>query len=70
MNVPPWHSFYVSVMSLFFIQVFPSCNVLLFTFHVKKEAKAPELEKDAVQAVQDLYDVVRHDILSVNMRSC
>jgi callose synthase len=31
--------------------------------------ETPESEKGAVKAVQDLYDVVRHDVLSINMRS-
>ncbi|KAK9220816.1 hypothetical protein WN944_009240 [Citrus x changshan-huyou] len=35
---------------------------------VLKEAETPVLQKGAVQAVQDLYDVVRHDVLSINMR--
>lgn len=34
-----------------------------------QRGEASELEKGAVKAVQDLYDVVRHDFLSVNMRS-
>ncbi|KAH7543621.1 hypothetical protein FEM48_Zijuj02G0203200 [Ziziphus jujuba var. spinosa] len=33
-----------------------------------ERGEASELEKGAVKAVQDLYDVVRHDFLSVNMR--
>lgn len=35
---------------------------------IQKEAETPVLQKGAVQAVQDLYDVVRHDVLSINMR--
>lgn len=35
---------------------------------VQKEVETPELEKGAIKAVQDLYDVVRHDVLSINMR--
>ncbi|CAL0316284.1 unnamed protein product [Lupinus luteus] len=35
---------------------------------ILKEAETPELERGAVRAVQDLYDVVRHDFFSVNMR--
>ncbi|GAB4846294.1 Callose synthase 9 [Ancistrocladus abbreviatus] len=35
---------------------------------VLKEVETPELDKGAVEAIQDLYDVVVHDILSVNMR--
>lgn len=31
--------------------------------------ETPEYEKGAVKAVQDLYDVVRHDVLSTNIRS-
>lgn len=34
----------------------------------QKEEESPELAKGAVKAVQDLYDVVRHDIISLNMR--
>lgn len=34
----------------------------------QKEEESPELAKGAVEAVQDLYDVVRHDIISFNMR--
>ncbi|XP_059430071.1 callose synthase 9-like [Corylus avellana] len=33
-----------------------------------KEVETPEYENGAVKAVQDLYDVVRHDVLSTNMR--
>ena len=33
--------------------------------HVQKEV---DQEKGAVKAVQDLYDVVRYDVLSINMR--
>ncbi|XP_073267920.1 callose synthase 9 isoform X2 [Populus alba] len=32
------------------------------------KAEKPDQENGAIQAVQDLYDVVRHDVLSVNMR--
>ncbi|XP_068639698.1 callose synthase 9 isoform X2 [Aristolochia californica] len=35
---------------------------------ILREPESPELAKGAVKAVQDLYDVVRHDILSLNMR--
>ncbi|KAI4307526.1 hypothetical protein L6164_030703 [Bauhinia variegata] len=35
---------------------------------ILKEVETPELEKGAVKAVQDLYDVVRLDVLSINMR--
>ncbi|KAL9265167.1 Callose synthase 9-like protein [Drosera capensis] len=35
---------------------------------VLKGAETPELEKGAVKAIQDLYDVMRHDVLTVNMR--
>ncbi|WJX15530.1 Callose synthase 9 [Trifolium repens] len=35
---------------------------------ILKETETPELEKGAVRAVQDLYDVVRYDVLSLNMR--
>ncbi|KAG4911348.1 hypothetical protein JHK87_057464 [Glycine soja] len=33
-----------------------------------KETETPELERGAVRAVQDLYDVMRHDVLSINLR--
>ncbi|MCH80986.1 callose synthase 9-like, partial [Trifolium medium] len=33
-----------------------------------KETETPELERGAVGAVQDLYDVVRYDVLSIHMR--
>lgn len=35
---------------------------------MQRESETPELQKGAVKAVQDLYDVVRHDVLSINMR--
>ncbi|KAI3969711.1 hypothetical protein MKX01_020272, partial [Papaver californicum] len=35
---------------------------------ILKGAESPELQKGAVKAVQDLYDVIQHDILSVNVR--
>ncbi|CAL5210331.1 unnamed protein product [Lathyrus oleraceus] len=35
---------------------------------ILKETETPDLERGAVRAVQDLYDVVRHDVLSINMR--
>ncbi|XWS52423.1 hypothetical protein CRYUN_Cryun11dG0069800 [Craigia yunnanensis] len=35
---------------------------------ILSQAEKPEHEKGAVQAVQDLYDVVRHDVLAINMR--
>ncbi|XP_074292592.1 callose synthase 9-like [Silene latifolia] len=35
---------------------------------VLKGAETPDLEKGAVKAIQDLYDVIRHDVLAVNMR--
>lgn len=35
---------------------------------ILKKPKTPELERGAVKAVQDLYDVVTHDILSINLR--
>eukprot|EP00268_Persea_americana_P015686 TRINITY_DN1734_c0_g1_i2.p1 TRINITY_DN1734_c0_g1~~TRINITY_DN1734_c0_g1_i2.p1 ORF type:complete len:1912 (-),score=285.97 TRINITY_DN1734_c0_g1_i2:1152-6887(-) len=35
---------------------------------ILKEEESPELANGAVEAVQDLYDVVRHDIISLNMR--
>lgn len=36
---------------------------------IQKEPETPELEKGAVKAVQDLYDVVHHDILLGDKRS-
>ncbi|GFZ18220.1 glucan synthase-like 10 [Actinidia rufa] len=35
---------------------------------ILKEAETPEVHNGAVKAIQDLYDVVRHDILAINMR--
>ncbi|OMP02607.1 Glycosyl transferase, family 48 [Corchorus capsularis] len=35
---------------------------------ILNQAEKPEHEKGAVKAVQDLYDVVRHDVLAINMR--
>ncbi|TKY50586.1 Callose synthase 9 [Spatholobus suberectus] len=35
---------------------------------ILKETETPELERGAVRAVQDLYDVMRLDVLSINMR--
>ncbi|XP_030955588.1 callose synthase 9 [Quercus lobata] len=35
---------------------------------ILKGAETPEMENGAVKAVQDLYDVVRHDVLSIDMR--
>ncbi|KAG5517650.1 hypothetical protein RHGRI_038144 [Rhododendron griersonianum] len=35
---------------------------------ILKEAEKPDLHNGAVKAMQDLYDVVHHDVLSVNMR--
>ncbi|RDX70037.1 Callose synthase 9, partial [Mucuna pruriens] len=35
---------------------------------ILKETETPELERGAVRAVQDLYDVVRLDVLTINMR--
>lgn len=37
-------------------------------FYLQKEGETSDLEKGAVKAVQDLYDIVRHDVLSINMR--
>ncbi|PPS05444.1 hypothetical protein GOBAR_AA15234 [Gossypium barbadense] len=34
----------------------------------KNQAEKPEHEKGAVKAVQDLYDVVRHDVLAIYLR--
>lgn len=35
---------------------------------MQKSDKTPELETGAVKAILDLYDVMRHDVLSINMR--
>lgn len=35
---------------------------------ILNQAEKPEHEKGAVKAVQDLYDVVRYDVLTINMR--
>lgn len=35
----------------------------------QKEEHTPELEQGAVRAIQDLYDVIHHDVLSLDMRS-
>ncbi|KAB1227940.1 Callose synthase 9 [Morella rubra] len=35
---------------------------------ILKGVETPELEKGAVKAIQDLYDVVQHDVLAINMR--
>ncbi|KAJ8760129.1 hypothetical protein K2173_010985 [Erythroxylum novogranatense] len=35
---------------------------------ILKEAETPDLVKGAIKAVQDLYDVVRIDVLSIDMR--
>ncbi|XP_058198210.1 callose synthase 9 isoform X2 [Rhododendron vialii] len=35
---------------------------------ILKEAEKPDLHNGAVKAMQDLYDVVHYDVLSVNMR--
>lgn len=37
-------------------------------FIVQRESETADLEKGAIKAVQDLYDVVRCDVLSINMR--
>lgn len=34
----------------------------------QKESETPDLKKGAIKAVQDLYDVMRYDFLSVIMR--
>lgn len=41
---------------------------LLLVLYVQKEGETSDLEKGAVKAVQDLYDVIRHDFLSIDMR--
>ncbi|XP_020203976.1 callose synthase 9 [Cajanus cajan] len=35
---------------------------------ILRETETPELERGAVRAVQDLYDVMRFDVLTINMR--
>ncbi|KAI3461055.1 hypothetical protein Pfo_017718 [Paulownia fortunei] len=35
---------------------------------ILKKDQTPELETGAVKAILDLYDVMRHDVLSINMR--
>jgi len=35
---------------------------------IQRETETPELERGAVRAIQDLYDVMRLDVLSINMR--
>lgn len=35
---------------------------------ILKEDQTTELESGAIKAIQDLYDVMRHDVLSINMR--
>lgn len=42
--------------------------LLICILLVQKEAEKPDLHNGAVKAIQDLYDVVHHDVLSVNMR--
>lgn len=44
-------------------------DLVIVLVNLQKEVETPELKKGAVKAVQDLYDVIRHDVLSVNMRS-
>ena len=44
-------------------------HVVMFYLYVQKKEESPELVNGAVKAVQDLYDIVRHDVLSYNMRS-
>lgn len=34
----------------------------------QKGSGTADLEKGAVKAIQDLYDVIRYDVLAVNMR--
>ncbi|XP_010257473.1 PREDICTED: callose synthase 9 [Nelumbo nucifera] len=34
---------------------------------ILKKEESPEMTKGAVKALQDLYDVIRHDVISVNM---
>lgn len=43
-------------------------ELILYIDILQKETETPELERGAVRAVQDLYDVMRHDVLSINMR--
>ncbi|RVW48586.1 Callose synthase 9 [Vitis vinifera] len=44
------------------------CGVLQHMNPLYKEEEKPDSVSGAVKAVQDLYDVVRHDVLSINMR--
>ncbi|KAH9611751.1 hypothetical protein KSS87_012090 [Heliosperma pusillum] len=46
----------------------PMISECSFHFMKQKGAETPDLEKGAVKAIQDLYDVIRHDVLAVNMR--
>ncbi|GMH24309.1 hypothetical protein Nepgr_026152 [Nepenthes gracilis] len=54
-------NFQLNKLSLVIPKVFTLMGVL-------KGVETPELESSAVKAIQDLYDVVRHDVLAVNMR--
>lgn len=64
--------------------MYSTCSCTFFSFWAKywrylefhlvfdvyqKGVETPELEKGAVKAIQDLYDVVQHDVLAINMRS-
>lgn len=40
----------------------------MFNITMQKKDHTPELETGAVKAMLDLYDVMRLDVLSVNMR--
>lgn len=42
--------------------------MLDFPSSLQKNEQTPELETGAVKAILDLYDVMRHDVLSINMR--
>ncbi|CAL5427852.1 unnamed protein product [Camellia sinensis] len=42
--------------------------ITIGTYFQEKEVETPELKNGAVKAIQDLYDVVRLDVLNLNMR--
>ncbi|TQD76096.1 hypothetical protein C1H46_038364 [Malus baccata] len=57
------------VICLGFVHRFLSSQNFRFVlYNAQKEGGMSELEKGAVKAVQDLYDVVHHDILSMDLR--
>ena len=54
--------------SNFWLGIALTLDITLVFWNAQKGAETPEMEKGAVKAVQDLYDVVRHDVLSIDMR--